>query len=256
MNTEWWNDESPVEAFLAHASSVRTAALLPGVDSCWVVCNASYDPPGCTWTQTISRPERVQAIALLQAGSLRLAAWQHVLQSPSAADWLVCRKGAGDGVKEGEQSKCVVVERAVALALCALSFPAVRKRNQRQGITAIHAGTNRLTAFLFFQSRLFGLFEHDSAVPVNQFLEDLKEFRLGWLPDEVVRAQGGYGAALSTDMPPQAEGFVPTFVFGPRKSLLAMYGKLLDPPMDSGCAECRGLLYGLAIRETSSCRHL
>ncbi len=257
MNTEWWNDESPVEAFVARAFSVCTAASLPGVDGCWVVSKTSYDPPGCTWTQAASCPEDVKAVAVLQEESLRQASWRHMLQS-SAGSWLSTPEQSGTRTREGSQDETTyaVVDRTVALALCALSFPAVRKRSHRQGVTAIYAGVERLTAFLFFQERLFGLFEHNSAAPVEQLLDDLKEFRLGWLPDEVVRAQGGYGAALRGEMPPQAEGFMPTFVFGPGKSLFAAHGKMLDPPMNAGFAECRGLLYGLSIQETSPCRHL
>ena len=248
MNTEWWNDESSVEAFMAGASCVCTAARLPGAEQCWVVSEATYDPPDCRWSHSVSCPNYALATAVVQEESLRADAWRRMLQSTSPADWL-SRLGRPDDKddKQGAVNSPIVVDRAVALALCAFSFPAVEKRSYRQGITAIHAGKDRLTAFLIFQKRVCGLFEHDSRVSMDQLLNDLREFRLGWLPNELVRLQGGYGAVLAGDMPPQAEGFVPTFVFGPRKSLLAEYGKLLDPPMDEGCAECRGLLYGLAV---------
>ena len=257
MNTEWWNEEPSVAAFVFESSSVCTAALLSDTNN-WVISEAKYDPPACTWTCASVCPEHAQAIAVWQDESRRAALWRKSLLTPlSPTDWLPRPDFYFRAeTVTGQETECIVVDRSVALAFCALSFPAVRKRSQRQGVTAIHIGTKRLTVFLIFQNKLFGVFEHISALPEEQLLDDLKEFRLGWLPDEVVRAQGGYGAALSDSMPPQAEGFVPTFLFGRPGTLLTGHGKLLVPSMEEGWAECRGLLYGLAMQKNSSSCHL
>ena len=258
MDIEWWNNENAVAAFMAEESSVCTAALLPCADKCWIVSETSSDPLSCNWTQVTSCPEHARAVAVFQEEQARQAAWHRLLQASSPVEWFCGQKQTDTMEREGRVGRegAIVVDRTVALAFCALSFSAVRNRSQRQGITAIYAGEDRLTAFLVFQNRFWGILEHVSTISSELLLDDLKEFRLGWLPDEIVRIQGGYSAVLSEAMPPQAEGFVPTFVFGPRKNQLASYGKLLESAMGAGYAECRGLLYGLALGEASFRLHL
>jgi|GEM_PF-4661141 len=120
------------------------------------------------------------------------------------------------------------------LALMDLAeLPEVLARRLRQGVTLIYAGEDRLTALLVYQGRAWGLFVHRPDVALPELLDDLKEFRLGWLPTEVVRGQEGLGSVFAGEMPAEAEGFVPAFVTGRLRGRLAGQGKLV-PPVESG----------------------
>ena len=83
----------------------------------------------------------------------------------------------------------------------------------------------------------------------DALLFDLKEFGFGWLPDEQVRAKGGHGCAFLTPLPPEAEGFAPTFAVGPRREMLLGHAQFIAPHGDMMIAGCHGLLHGLALRE-------
>ena len=117
---------------------------------------------------------------------------------------------------------------AFAALLELAATPAVVKRRQRQGVTLIHIDARYLTALLIYQDHVWGVFVHQTAHPVEELLDDLKEFRLGWLPDEVVRRQGGLGTAFCGELPAGAEGFVPTFITGERQNIMAGQGILVS----------------------------
>ncbi|MEG2005708.1 MAG: DUF1786 family protein, partial [Bilophila sp.] len=82
----------------------------------------------------------------------------------------------------------------------------------------------------------------------DALLFDLKEFRFGWLPDEQVRAKGGHGCTFLAPLPPETEGFGPTFILGPRREMLRGNGQYIAPYGDMMLAGCHGLLRGLAMK--------
>lgn len=150
-----------------------------------------------------------------------------------------------------ERSLGPVADSGAAAVLGALSMPELERRSWREGITVLNAGNGHTLAFLVYQGRVWGVYEqHTAALTPESLARDLEEFRLGWLPDEVVRNAGGHGCALS-ELPPEAEGFRPTFVLGPRRDSFPGAGKLIHPGGDMMLAGAYGLLYGIKSRQKS-----
>lgn len=144
----------------------------------------------------------------------------------------------------------LVADTGAAAVLGALATPEVQERSQRQGVTVVNMGNSHVLAFLVYQERVYGVYEqHTGLRTVADILEDLREFRLGWLPDEAVRAQGGHGTAfLQEGLPAEAEGFAPTFILGPQRELLHGYGQCIAPYGDMMLAGCHGLLHAYAAQ--------
>jgi len=116
-------------------------------------------------------------------------------------------------------------EGGTLIALAAV--PDVLERSFRRGVVLCAAGES-FTALLFWRGRVFGVFRHKTAVRgVENIMRDLKEFRLGWLPDEVAKESGGDGTAFA-ELPPEAEGFPVTCIAGPDACLFADYGKIYE----------------------------
>lgn len=111
--------------------------------------------------------------------------------------------------------------------------PGIRERSFRRGAVLCAAGGERFTALLLWRGRILGLYGHRVALRgLENIVRDLKEFRLGWLPDEVVRQTGGYCSAFAV-LPPEAEGFPVTCVAGPQAGLFAAYGKIYETGYDA-----------------------
>lgn len=146
-------------------------------------------------------------------------------------------------------------DTGAAAALGALSVPDVRERSWSEGVLAINIGNSHTTAFLIWREKILGVYEHHTGLLTQEsLLEDLQQFRLGWLPDEQVRAAGGHGCAFAENFSERAagaEGFRPAYVLGPRRELLAGHGRFLAPHGSMMLAGCHGLLYGLAIQDVA-----
>lgn len=138
-----------------------------------------------------------------------------------------------------------VADTGAAAVLGALAVPEVAERSDREGVLVVNAGNSHTTAFLVFQRRVLGVYEHHTAMlSAAGLAKDLDEFRLGWLPDEQVRAAGGHGCVFG-DLPPEAEGFRPAFILGPRREILRGRGAFIAPYGDMMLAGCHGLLHGI-----------
>lgn len=109
-----------------------------------------------------------------------------------------------------------------------LADPKTIQRAERRGVTVINAGTTTVSACLFFQGRIYGVYAGPAASP-ETVIKDMAEFRLGWLPDEAVRANGGFGSAFAT-IPPEAEGFPVVLITGPKREIFAGHGRIIDNP--------------------------
>ena len=138
-----------------------------------------------------------------------------------------------------------VADTGTVAVLGALAAPEVAERSDREGVLVVNAGNSHTAAFLVFQRRVLGVYEHHTGMrSAVELANDLNEFRLGWLPDEQVRATGGHGCVFD-DLPPEAEGFRPAFILGPRRELLRGCGAFIAPYGDMMLAGCHGLLHGI-----------
>ena len=147
-----------------------------------------------------------------------------------------------------------VADTGAAAVLGALAVPEVARRCQRQGVTVVNVGNSHVVAFLVYQERILGIYEqHTGLLDTQALLEDLKEFRFGWLPDELVRQRGGHGCAFLSPLPAEAEGFMPTYIIGPRREMLQGHGQFVAPHGDMMTAGCHGLLLGHALSMREKC---
>lgn len=138
----------------------------------------------------------------------------------------------------------LVADTGAAAVLGALYEPEVRERQRREGVCVVNAGNSHVLGFLLFQERIWGVYEQHSHRLPEDILADLALFRRGELTNEQVLDQHGHGC-LTLDLPAEAEGFIPTYVLGPRRALLRDSGAaFLAPGGDMMLAGCFGLLQG------------
>ncbi|WP_446423810.1 DUF1786 family protein [Mailhella sp.] len=149
-------------------------------------------------------------------------------------------------LKEG-YGPVLAADSGMAAVLAALRLEALRERSWSEGVTVVYAGETHTQAFMLFRETVLGLYEHHADLPREALLSDLKEVRLNWLPDEQVRASGGHGC-ICGDFPPEAEGFRPTWAFGPKREILAGAARLAASCGDARFERCFGMLYGLELR--------
>ena len=144
--------------------------------------------------------------------------WKHLLRECG-------EKGlAPEEAKLASSSSDTAIDAIVGLA----RLPELHDRSFRRGIVVCAAEEHDLTAVLFWRGQFFGIYRHTISVRgVHGILLDLKEFRLGWLPDEVVRETGGSGSAFA-DLPPEAEGFPILCVTGANADLFDGFGKIYN----------------------------
>lgn len=135
-------------------------------------------------------------------------------------------------------------DSGAAAVLCALSLERVRDRSWQEGVTVLWAGEKHIQAFMIYQEKLLGLYEQHAGISRDALLADLNDLRLNWLPDEKVRAEGGHGC-ICGDFPAEAEGFRPTWIFGPQRQALQGMGRLVSPSRE-GFERCFGLCFGLS----------
>lgn len=248
------------------AMGVRLAETCP--EDCVPVALADYD--AAFWErlwQLTELPRPVLVVAAAQdhgchpvsAGGNRqgrFAMWRELLRhEPRPERWLLTTPPASLtrlsalALSTGGP----VADTGTAAVLGALTAPEVAARSYRQGITVVNVGNSHVVAFLVYKGAVLGVYEHHTGLrDTAALLHDLKEFRLGWLPDEVVRSEGGHGTAFCDPLPEEAEGFAPTFVVGPQRELLRGHGQFIAPYGDMMTAGCHGLLTGAALASASA----
>ena len=127
---------------------------------------------------------------------------------------------------------------------------AILERSFTTGLTLLNIGNTHVLAALVFRGQICGLYEHHTELVTPQSLaHDLEEFRLGWLPSEAVQQALGHGTAYGS-RPPEAEGFMPTYITGPRRAEFSKLGKIINPGGAMMIAGCFGLLWGLAKQQS------
>ena len=122
-----------------------------------------------------------------------------------------------------------VADTGACALLGALCEPEVLARSFREGITIINAGNSHTVAALVYQGKVRGIYEHHTGMrDLEQLLEDLKQFRLSWLPSEEVQASGGHGTAFGPFCE-EAGGYAPTFILGRADDMFIIKGVNVYP---------------------------
>ena len=154
-------------------------------------------------------------------------------------------ENAVDAVAEQVSSRTVWRTPSALAALRGLLLePKFAARTHRQGLVVLYAGRQRTTALLVFKERIYGVYEHVGDYGPERIKDDLKEFKLGWLPDELVRLAGGYGCILAHPIPEEAESFETVYITGPAQSVFAGQGQMVGDAVSGTRMRCFGLLHG------------
>lgn len=143
--------------------------------------------------------------------------WLHINTSHNPLNW----------IEKNIQENTIAFDYRLELLLTALSHPKIRERNFQEGITLVIENNFRFFAVLAYKNAIYGAFEHNLQNLSPELLKkDLEEFRFGWLPNEEVLKQNGYGCVLK-NIPAEAEGFHPTFIICEHKEAFAGTGRFI-----------------------------
>lgn len=260
---------SPEAACAIHDSADRVRAMGFSIskhapDGAVPVCTCDYSPAyweGLLRQAGLPLPHMVIAAVqdhgIHEAGNRegRMRHWRALLEkSPNPSEWIykISPAGLTRLVALQKATGGPVADTGTAALLGALCLPQVRERSHREGVTLVNVGNSHCVAALVYQERVLGVYEHHTGMRTQEeLLQDLHEFRMGWLPDEQVRATGGHGSAFGP-IPEESAGFTPTFVLGPRREILQGYGQFIAPYGDMMLAGCYGLLEGMAANFLTS----
>lgn len=143
-----------------------------------------------------------------------------------------------------------VADTGAAAVLGTLYVDEIEKESHRHGVTLVNIGNSHLIAFLLYGGRIHGVYEqHTGCVDSEKLWNDLADFRCGCLSFEQVFADRGHGC-MTLDLPDEADGFKPTYVIGPRRSMLEGYDVSFPAPGgDMMLAGAFGLIKGLAMQK-------
>ncbi len=142
-----------------------------------------------------------------------------------------------------------VCDTGAAAVLGAFFVDEIVQRSFKEGLCLINIGNSHTVAFLLFEGRVHGIYEHHTGnmTPEKLWL-DSQLFRKGDLNFEKVFDDYGHGCA-TLDLPAKAGGFIPTYVMGPRRAMLKSYPvEFPAPGGDMMLAGCFGLIKGLALK--------
>lgn len=142
-----------------------------------------------------------------------------------------------------------VADTGAAAVLGGLFEPSIRARAEERGLTLVNIGNSHTVAFLVFQGRIWGVYEHHTGlVDAERLWSHLTRFRRGELDFEEIFDDRGHGT-MRLELPEAALGFAPTLVLGPRRGLLSGYGvEFPAPGGDMMLTGAFGLIEGLRLR--------
>lgn len=145
-----------------------------------------------------------------------------------------------------------VADTGAAAVLGALFEKDIAAQAEERGILVVNVGNGHTVAFLLFQGRILGVYEHHTGmIDAPTLWSHLERFRIARLENVEAFDSGGHGC-LCLDLPTRAGDFSPTYVLGPRRDLLAPFGAAFPAPGgDMMLAGCFGLLHGLRLRGLS-----
>jgi len=142
-----------------------------------------------------------------------------------------------------------VADTGAAAVLGALFEGSIRSRSGQRGLTLVNIGNSHTVAFLVFEGRIWGVFEHHTGLlDADTLWAQLARFRRGELGFEEVFEDRGHGT-MHLDLPAAAKGFAPTLVLGPRRGLLeGLDVEFPAPGGDMMLSGAFGLVEGLRLR--------
>jgi uncharacterized protein (DUF1786 family) len=143
----------------------------------------------------------------------------------------------------------IVCDSGSAAVLGVLFMPEIRKRSRYEGITVVNVGNSHTVAFLVFDDRIWGVYEHHTGfLDGETLMRDLERFRAGVLGFEEVFDARGHGC-MNLKCPGAALGFQPTYVIGPRRDMLdGSDANFPAPGGDMMLAGSFGLLRALQLK--------
>ncbi len=143
----------------------------------------------------------------------------------------------------------LVCDTGAAALLGALFDPEVERLASKRGICVVNVGNSHAIAFLVYENRVLGIYEHHTGLLNGQKLwTQLDSFKTGILTNEQVFEDQGHGCLILDEA--GAEDFGPTFVLGPRRRILTEFDvQFICPGGDVMLAGCFGLLKGAYIKE-------
>lgn len=141
-----------------------------------------------------------------------------------------------------------VADTGAAAVLGGLFEPSIRDLAEERGLTLVNIGNSHTVAFLLFQGRIWGVFEHHTGLlEPGRLWAQLARFRAGGLEFEEVFDDQGHGT-MRLEPPTAAQGFAPTLVLGPRRGLLAGFDVSFPAPGgDMMLTGAFGLVEGLRL---------
>ncbi|TVM30707.1 hypothetical protein DQK91_20240 [Oceanidesulfovibrio marinus] len=147
-----------------------------------------------------------------------------------------------------------VADTGAAAVLGALFDPQVAALSERTGVMVVNAGNSHFLAFLVYQQRIYGVYEHHTGMQKPEAIaSDLDRFRRGEIANEEVLESGGHGVH-TVELPGGGVGFGHVCVMGPRRRLAnealrqdaGRYAGIMHPAPggDMMIAGCFGLVSG------------
>ncbi|WP_031485792.1 DUF1786 domain-containing protein [Maridesulfovibrio frigidus] len=142
-----------------------------------------------------------------------------------------------------------VCDTGAAAVLGALFVEEIMERSFKEGICLINIGNSHTISFLLFEGAVHGVYEHHTGnMTPEKLWSDTRMFCGGKLCFEDVFDDFGHGCA-TLDLPERAGDFSPTYVMGPRRSILEGYQvEFPSPGGDMMLAGCFGLIKGLQLK--------
>jgi uncharacterized protein (DUF1786 family) len=142
-----------------------------------------------------------------------------------------------------------VADTGAAAVLGALFEPTVRRKAEARGLTLVNIGNSHTVAFLLYQGRVWGVYEHHTGlVDAPRLWDQLARFRKGLLNFEEIFDDRGHGV-MRLDLPKEAGGFADTLVLGPRRTMLEGYDvEFPAPGGDMMLTGSFGLVEGLRLQ--------
>ena len=142
-----------------------------------------------------------------------------------------------------------VADTGAAAVLGALFEPSIRARANTTGLTLVNIGNSHTVAFLLFQGRVWGVYEHHTGLlDGSRLWAQLARFRAGSLSFEEIFDDRGHGT-MRLELPQAAGGFTPTLVIGPRRNMLeGLDAEFPAPGGDMMLTGSFGLVEGLRLK--------
>ncbi len=138
----------------------------------------------------------------------------------------------------------MVCDTGASALLGGLYVSQVEELSHKQGICVVNVGNSHTIAFLVYQGRVLGIYEHHTGLLNGQKLwKQLNLFKSASLSNEQIFEDNGHGCLVLEEA--SSQDFGPTFVLGPRRGLLQDFdAEFLCPGGDMMLAGCLGLLKG------------